>query len=139
MPRLKGFIHRTAQLTGGEWRILLRAGLVVGVARAALWVLAADTARRVVARAAIGTSGSVAQLTWAVRAVSRYLPGATCLTQALAAQAILSESGFPSQVEIGVAKDGFHRLQAHAWVVCEGQVVLGEQELAHYNPLVVWE
>ena len=81
------------------------------------------------------------QLVWAVKTVSRYLPGATCLTQAVAAQALLSQSGFPSQVEIGVAKDkgDLRRLQAHAWVVCQGQVVLGGQQPNDYNSMVVWE
>ena len=58
------------------------------------------------ARAAAGAPiGSVEQVVWGVRAVSRYLPGATCLTQAIAAQSLLTHCGFPSQVEIGVAKE----------------------------------
>jgi hypothetical protein len=95
----------------------------------------------------------VEQVVWAVKVVSRYLPGATCLTQAIAAQALLTHSGFPSQVEIGVAKErkdgrdnataktedearGFH---AHAWVVCKGQVVLGGRQVERYNSLMVWD
>jgi hypothetical protein len=70
--------------------------------------------------------------------VSHYLPGATCLTQALAAQALLTHSGFPSLVEIGVSKDELQRFHAHAWVVCQGQVVLGERKLERYNSLMVW-
>lgn len=135
MRRLKRFI----QLAGAERRILIRVGLVVGMTRAALWFLSADTVRRVSARVARGTAGSVEQLVWAVKTVSRYLPRATCLTQALAAQALLARSGFPSQVEIGVAKDDLQRLQAHAWVVCYGQVVLGGQEANHYNSVMSWE
>jgi hypothetical protein len=135
MRRLKRF----AQLTGTEGRILIRVLFVVGVARAALCVLSTDTARRVVAKAATGAAGSVEQVVWAVRIVSRYLPGASCLTQALAAQALLTQSGFPSQVEIGVAKDDLRRLQAHAWVVCHGQVVLGGQQPNHYNSIIVWD
>ena len=139
MRLLKRFI----QLTGAERRILIRVLLVVGVARAALWVLPLERVRGVVARAAAGIAGdSVEQVVWAVRAVSRYLPGATCLTQALAAQALLAGSGFPAQVEIGVAKGGdedeLRRFRAHAWVVCHGQVVLGVQPEARYNSLVVW-
>jgi hypothetical protein len=135
MRRLKRF----AQLTGTERRILIRVLFVVGVARAALCVLSTDTSRRVVAKAATGAAGSVEQMVWAVRIVSRYLPGASCLTQALAAQALLTQSGFPSQVEIGVAKDDLRRLQAHAWVVCQGQVVLGGQQPNHYNSIIVWD
>jgi hypothetical protein len=107
--------------------------------RAALWFLSVDTVRRLSARVARGTAGSAEQLVWAVKTVSRFLPQATCLTQALAAQALLSRSGFPSQVEIGVAKDDLHRLQAHAWVVCYGQVVLGGEQANHYNSVMSWE
>jgi hypothetical protein len=70
--------------------------------------------------------------------MSRYLPHATCLTQALAAQALLFRSGFPAQVEIGVAKDDDRRLSAHAWVVCYGQVVLGGQQSDRYNSVMIW-
>ncbi len=135
MRRLKRF----AQLTATEKRILIRVLFVVGVARTALCVLSTDTARKVAALAAAGASGSLEQMVWAVTVVSRYLPGATCLTQALAAQALLTQSGLPSQVEIGVAKDkdDHRRLQAHAWVVCHGQVVLGGQQPNHYNSIIV--
>jgi Transglutaminase-like superfamily len=140
MRRLKRF----AQLSGAEKRILIRVWFVVGMVRAALCVLPAGAARRVAARAATGATGSVEQLMWAVEIASRYLPGATCLTQALTAQALLTQAGFPSQVEIGVAKDknkdkDDHRLLAHAWVVCYGQVVLGGQQPNHYNSMIVWD
>jgi Transglutaminase-like superfamily len=148
MRRLKSF----TQLTGAERRILVRALFVVGFSRASLWILPIKAARIVVAGAATGAAAeSVQQVTWAVKAVGRCLPGASCLTHALAAQALLVHSGFPSRVEIGVAKsedsdsdsdkDRFEprRFQAHAWVVCHGQVVLGGQQIERYNCLVVWE
>jgi hypothetical protein len=133
MRRLKRF----AQLTATERRILIRVLFVVGVARLALIIFSTDTARKITAQAAAGASGSLEQMVWAVKVVSRYLPGATCLAQAVAAQALLNQSGFPSQVEIGVAKDDLRRLQAHAWVVCHGQVVLGGQQPNHYNSIIV--
>jgi len=133
MRRLKRF----AQLTPTEKRILIRVLFVVGLARAGLSFFSTDTARKIAAKAATGASGSLEQVVWAVTVVSRYLPGATCLTQALAAQALLTQSGFPSQVEIGVAKDELRRLKAHAWVVCHGQVVLGGQQSSHYNSIIV--
>jgi Transglutaminase-like superfamily len=133
MRRLKRF----TQITDAERRILFRVLFVVGVARAALCVVSTETARGVVAKVATGSGGTVEQVVWAVRVVSRFVPGATCLTQALAAQALLTESGFPSQVEIGVAKDALRRLHSHAWVVCQGQVVLGGQQPDHYNSMIV--
>jgi hypothetical protein len=92
----------------------------------------------VVTKAAKGTArDSVEKLVWAVETASRCLPGTTCLPRALAAQALLACSGFPSQIEIVVAKDeGF---RAHAWLLCYGQVILGAQPGARYNSLVVWD
>jgi hypothetical protein len=133
-------LRRFAQLTMAEQLILIRVLLVVGVARATLWILPMEAARKLVASATTGTAGySIKQLLWAVKVTSRYLPGATCLTQALAAQAPLTRSGYPSQVEIGVAKNESRRFQAHAWVVCQGEIVLGGQQVEQYNPLMIWE
>ena len=72
---------------------------------------------------------------WAVRAVSRYVPGATCLTQALAAQALLTQSGRDSRIEFAVKKDEQRRFLAHAWVVCGEQIVIGRAEAEGYQPL----
>jgi len=135
MRRLRHF----AKLTMGERLVLLRALLVVGAARAALWLLPVAIVRKVVRWAAAGAGGySQNQLIWAVRATSRCLPGATCLTQALAAQALLARSGYASQVEIGVNKDDA-RFQAHAWLVCQGEIVLGGPQIEQYNPLMTLE
>lgn len=74
---------------------------------------------------------------WGVQAASRFVPGATCLTQALTAQILLSRQGFATEVRIGVrmAEQG---LKAHAWLLSEGRPVLGatEQDLADFSPLV---
>ena len=48
MRRLK----RLTQLSAAERRILIRALIAVGAARAALWILPVETARKVVARTA---------------------------------------------------------------------------------------
>ena len=117
MRRLKRF----TQLSAAERRILIRALIAVGAARAALWILPVETARKVVARTTSGaSSASVKQVVWALGVVSRYLPGASCLTQAIAAQSLLANSGFLSQVKIGVtkSKNEVRSFQAHAWVVC---------------------
>jgi hypothetical protein len=132
-------LTRFARLNGAERRMLIRVLLVVAAARGALWALPMEKARRVVATVAAGSTGdSVERVVWAVRVVSRYLPGATCLTQALAAEALLTDAGFSPQIEIGVAKDELSGFRAHAWVVCHGQVVLGGQQVERYNPLIVW-
>ena len=66
---------------------------------------------------------------WAVQVASRYVPRATCLTQALTAQALLGFGGIPTSVRIGVAKEagGF---EAHAWVESGGKILMGGTESA---------
>ena len=62
----------------------------------------------------------------AVRQCQRYVPYATCLTQALTARRMLSRYGHDAVLKIGVAKSD-SRLEAHAWVEVNGRVVLGKQ------------
>ena len=136
MRRLK----RLTGLTTTERGLLLRAFFVVGVSRLSLWVLPFAITRRVVARTAGETEGiAVERLVWAVKVASRYLPRATCLAQALAAQALLARAGHKSCIEIGVAKDAEHRFEAHAWVSCGDQVVIGGPDVRRYVPLTAWE
>jgi len=129
-------LKRLAGLTRGERHLFLHAFFVVGVARAALWTLPLAMAQRVVARTARVTKPwSVRRLAWAVTIASRYVPRATCLTQALAAQALLERAGHESRIEIGVAKDANQEFEAHAWVTCANQVVIGGPEVARYARL----
>jgi hypothetical protein len=135
---LKKRLIRFGELSCGERLLLLRALLVVAVARVALWVCPVATARRVAATTTRGGKiHAVEPLAWAVTVASRYVPRATCLTQALAVQALLTHSGHPSRVEIGVAKHS--RFEAHAWVVCNGKVVLGAAEPGRFRPIAAWE
>ncbi|MDY6781432.1 MAG: lasso peptide biosynthesis B2 protein [Cyanobacteriota bacterium] len=68
----------------------------------------------------------VETVVWAIEVASRYIPGgARCLARALAASALLSRQGYPSQLRIGVAKDEVGQLEAHAWVELEGQAIVG--------------
>jgi len=133
-------LTRLVGLRSRERRLLLRAFLVLGVARAALWVLALATVRRIVARTAGATEQlPVERFVWAVKVASRYLPRTTCLTQALAVQALLARAGHDSRVEIGVAKDAGKPFEAHAWVICGNQVVIGGPEVARFARLTAWE
>jgi hypothetical protein len=67
------------------------------------------------------------RIQWAVAAGARRIPGATCLVQALTADALLRRHGFPSEMCFGVRKPGTpsRSLEAHAWVLCDRQVVVG--------------
>lgn len=81
------------------------------------------------------------RLAWAVTTVSPYVPGATCLTQALAARALLGWCGHPAVVRIGVARTASGALDAHAWVESAGLVLVGgpASHVARYTPLPATE
>jgi hypothetical protein len=126
-----------------EFPILLRAGILVWIIRLALWIVPFAKLRRVVAsvaqsRARRASRYSADQLSWAVRAVSRYVPRATCLTQALVLHILLRWEGLQSRIQIGVSKDA-GRFEAHAWVESQDRVVIGDSGLQRYTPMMVWE
>jgi len=82
----------------------------------------------------------VSRLVWAVETTSRRIPSATCLTQSLALQFLLSRSGRSSALRIGVARTGARGFQAHAWVEYEGRTLIDRPEdIAFYTPLASWE
>ena len=62
-------------------------------------------------------------LSVAIERASRYLPGATCLTRALALKWMLRRRGIPADVRLG-ARTEAGDLFAHAWVECQG-IMLG--------------
>jgi hypothetical protein len=64
----------------------------------------------------------------AVTAVSRHTPfETTCLVAALTARAMLQRRGYDARVQLGVKQPAAdERLQAHAWVECEGRTVVGD-------------
>src|ERR1051326_5350972 len=136
MRRLK----RLAGLTRGKRRLLLRALVVVGVTRLSLWMLPLPIARRIVAKTArTGGETPVENLVWAVKVASLCVPQATCLTQAVAVQALLARAGHESRIEIGVTKDARRQFQAHAWVITGNQVVIGGPEITRYARLTSWD
>jgi hypothetical protein len=132
-------LKRWLNLAAGERALLLRALFAVSLARVSLWTVSVNAARRIVA-SGVGSGGatSVERLVWAVKVTSRYVPGATCLTQALALQALLTQAGHESRVEIGVAKTA-DQLEAHAWVICRNQIVIGGPETTRYSRLAALE
>lgn len=74
------------------------------------------------------------QISWAIRVVGRYLPGTgNCLVQSLAAQTMLARRGYSSHLRIGVAKDKVGKFNAHAWVECDGKIVIGGAGASQYT------
>ena len=77
-------------------------------------------------------------IAWAVHHTARLIPFAHCLTQALSLQYLLGQQGMTSTIRVGVQTDKNGRLASHAWLVHDGEVLLGgkEEELATFTRMV---
>jgi hypothetical protein len=139
MKRLRRLMH----LPAAERWLLVRAVLLLWTMRVGLWLLPFQTLRQLLAeftvramRAPVSERLSKAKVVRTVETAARFTPlASTCLTQALAAQVLLARRGYPALLRIGVLRDGKGRLQAHAWVESEDEVVIGEYDLKRYTPL----
>ncbi|MCC7353727.1 MAG: lasso peptide biosynthesis B2 protein [Anaerolineae bacterium] len=141
MRRLRKFLR----LPAADRKLLVKSFFLVWGVRLGLWLLPFVTLRRLLAwamrpgtRKLEGEGGFAEKVAWAVTAASRYVPSATCLTQAFATQVLLGRRGLPARLHIGVVKGGDGRLQAHAWVESNGVVVIGGSgpDVERYKPLL---
>ncbi|HEY6877532.1 MAG TPA: lasso peptide biosynthesis B2 protein [Polyangiales bacterium] len=78
-------------------------------------------------------------LAQAVDRARRGVPGVyTCLPVAYTGHLLLHHYGHPSTVQVGVARDEVGKVEAHAWVECEGRVLIGElPDLGRFVPFPV--
>ena len=81
-------------------------------------------------------SPSASSIGDAIRRAARLVPGAMCLTQAIAGQTVLRLAGRAADVHIGVAPPEDGELRAHAWIVeAGGAVIIGDVEnLSRFVP-----
>lgn len=116
--------------------LFLRALRVVILARGALWLrLTKHVESRIVARrGATPSSGTdvmhdLREIAWSVTAASRFIPGATCLTQALAGDWLLADRGRPARVELSLPLNVPNAdFAPHAWLLSGDIIVLGGTE-----------
>lgn len=141
---MKGLITLT-RLRADERGLALRALLLVAAIRIALWFLPFKRLRRLTGDwknvpLAVAHDMPVSRLVWAVRAASRRIPAATCLTQSLALHCLLTRAGHHSQLRIGANKNQAGRFQAHAWVEYDGEPLLSSAgEVASYAHVLAME
>ena len=130
---------RSTWLQPANAALLVRAVLVVVRIRLGLWVLPWSRVAAIVGRPRNTRSRlDVARLERAVRLASRVVPFATCLTQALALNQLLSNNGHASTVLIGVRQDE-GRFAAHAWVEWSGRTLLSSPaEVTQYSRFLTW-
>jgi hypothetical protein len=127
-----------SRLPRKERALVVNAVWLLGAIRLGLWLFPFRFVHGSVERAALRAKQPVAHsrddtdnIVWAVTAVSRRIPGATCLTQALASRVLLSRAGIPALLRIGVGRSETGAFAAHAWVESNGRIVIGGAESRH--------
>ena len=140
-------LYKFLRLPSTDRRLLVNSVLLLGMVRLRLWLLPFQTLRHLLIRMTRATAelqatdqASIDQVVWGVTVGSRYVPAATCLTQALATQMLLSHCGHPARLRIGVARSETGEFHAHAWVECQGRIVIGGTDAPlRYTPLAPLE
>ncbi len=122
-----------------EMPALFSAAVLVTAVRLALWLLPFGLLQRITnslskprRRAINEWPADSVPLCRAIMIVSRYVPKATCLTQALAAQVLLGTHGHTTHLQIGVAHPATG-LHAHAWLEdAHGQILIGHTDRSQF-------
>ena len=131
-------VRKYLRLPARDRAVLTRTVLTLGAARLVTWLLPFAVGRRLLVGKQRSTTPTLTrdQVRWAMAHAQRVVPHATCLPQALAAEALLTRGGLPAELNIGVMKTG-GKLAAHAWVESDGRIVVGDlgNELAAYKRL----
>lgn len=122
--------------TRSQQRLLLEAAVLTAVVSAGLRVVDLAAVRRVLDRYAamrrltdtpLDHTSTIDAVRWAVTAVARRFPPATCLVQALAADVMLRRRGASTELRIGVRRPRGPGavFESHAWVTCNEAVAIG--------------
>ena len=133
-------LFRLARLGAGDYRLLTEAMALLAFVRLGLTFSSLQWLQRRLLSPQAGQrepSGDIRRIAWIVRNAARPIPGASCLTQALAFQTMLHRRGMASELKLGVRHNEHGEFAAHAWVSVDGQVQLGGsvQELAAFSPI----
>jgi hypothetical protein len=100
-----------------------------------------DVSRHVVCGPPTAINGvQVSRIVRFVDRTAKWVPEASCLTQALAAQLLLARCGITTLIHIGVNKDDTG-MAAHAWLKLGERILLGgtRESVAAYTPLTTLE
>jgi hypothetical protein len=136
-------LGKFADLTSAERLLILQIFVMLVGVRLALWWLPFKRLQAFLASVATNGSRSrkarvipARRMAGFVVAAGRYVPGASCLTQALVAVTVLRRAGHAAVLRLGVGRDAKNDFHAHAWVECDAEVVIGQIEtFSSYSPL----
>lgn len=137
-------IRRILTLRPGEILALARGFRAVLRVRLAIARRRTDALRS--ATAALHATGEappaeLRSVAWSVAAAARLVPGATCLTQALAGQRLLALRGYASTVRISLPGGTESAFRPHAWLMSGNVIVLGgsSDDYRAHRPLLDYE
>lgn len=134
--RLVKKLVELSKLPLSAWSLLTEAFLNLIRARTVISFLPAFRLRQ--GRIVLNYVGASPQeIAWSICTASRFVPNSTCLVRAVATQKMLARHGRPASLCIGVAKSDKQQFTAHAWVECEGSVVVGGST-NEYSKLLKW-
>jgi hypothetical protein len=120
-------------------RLLLRAALRLLATIAALIGLSSTSAHRwALSKASLPLTRRTPvyppeRIAWAVSAAGRRLLGSSCLAEAITTCWLLRTQGTNAVLRIGVATEPLFK--AHAWVECDGKIVIGSDSSERYQAL----
>ena len=129
-------IARLLSLPMRDIALLAQAATTVIAVRLALPFSSAERLRRWAGRFGQGTVPS-SRIVWAVALASRNIAGTKCLAAALSLQRLLSANGISSELRIGVGRHD-RKFGAHAWVVKDDEILIGEEAHQQYTVLACW-
>jgi hypothetical protein len=144
-------LRKLFSLSAPDWRLLASAVFLCGAVRVGLWLLPLRAVQRILRRISQGSARpgreeqlSPERIAWAVNVASRFVPGSTCLTGALATRVLLERRNHRACLHLGLSPTQAGGLRGHAWVESGGKVVMGERDVSTYVPLAsfggrVWD
>ena len=120
-----------------EKKLHTEALLLVWLVRMSLWLLPFRQVERILSFVVVSALVKedadwvvIRSVASSIRNSSRYVPYASCLTQALATRTLLRLRGQVSELKIGVDKNE-GKFAAHAWLEADGRIIIGRQPEHH--------
>jgi hypothetical protein len=139
-------LRKALALTASDWLLIAQAWTWLGAVEAGLSCLPLQKLLRIIQRPrnAPTVSRELGELQLVIPERVAYCVGlatrlhwsdSTCLKRSLVLYALLARRGFDAQLLIGAARATKGQLDAHAWLECQGKVLLGETSPGRYTTL----
>jgi len=132
--RLKKFLS----LERYDQRILLEALALLIWARLLLWIVPFPALHRRLSHRRVRKIAPPKDPQYYMNSIeraARYVPGASCLTQSLAARWLLAHSGHDATLRFGARRNSAGKFEAHAWIESNGQIISRPTPHAEFSPL----